>query len=536
MIDYTSQLTALTNKLTNIENKLSENGKEIVAKLEQIISALNNIREDNDTNAYEIKNAIGQVKAWLELIEGNQETQIQIQVDGFNSFNDFKAQLLKVLNGHYDDLNKQYNDLAALIAKIKDINEQIKTNTDTIIEKLDGLKDMFPDLKAAIDNVASKGDTANQLLAAIYDILQSFPNNYDMRNYMAAVISAINNNGTNIESLRALLNQIDNSVKEGTSAQIENAKQNTEAILAKLNELGFKVVDGADAIVKAVEKGNLKLDKVISALNDIKSVVNNYGDKGVDIGNKILAAIGKLGTDGADLGNKILAAINKYGDEGINIGNKILEAIDKVGGNIATGFDAVLNAIQNNNENGKAIKALLEQVLANQDTMIKNNKQGFVDVINAIKGISVGSGTPDFSKIEALLEAINTGVGNNGTLLKNITEQNDTVIMILKSFKQEASDKLQTIINKFGNLEEDVKAGNVLLNLINEKINNIDGGGSGGCNVDFDKLMDMLNKILKAIQDHDVHVTVDGSGKECCCCGTDKPHEGIIGNLEDLLG
>ena len=52
--------------------------------------------------------------------------------------------------------------------------------------------------------------------------------------------------------------------------------------------------------------------------------------------------------------------------------------------------------------------------------------------------------------------------------------------------------------------------------------------------------MAKLDEILNAIKDHDVHVTVDITGEVTCNCGcTDgngNKHEGIIGNLNDLLG
>ena len=64
---------------------------------------------------------------------------------------------------------------------------------------------------------------------------------------------------------------------------------------------------------------------------------------------------------------------------------------------------------------------------------------------------------------------------------------------------------------------------------------------------DDSKLMEVLSKlsnmidtrleeILNAIKDHDVNVTVDVTGKVTCECNCGKPHEGILGDLEDALG
>ena len=95
--------------------------------------------------------------------------------------------------------------------------------------------------------------------------------------------------------------------------------------------------------------------------------------------------------------------------------------------------------------------------------------------------------------------------------------------MILKSFRKEAGDKMDGI--------------DAWLEAI---YNKIPAGGEGGCKIDFDKLMAKLDEILQAIKDHDVHVdvTVDVTGKVQCECKCDGKvvHEGVLGNLADLLG
>ena len=66
-------------------------------------------------------------------------------------------------------------------------------------------------------------------------------------------------------------------------------------------------------------------------------------------------------------------------------------------------------------------------------------------------------------------------------------------------------------------------------------------GGSGGAGFDDSKLLEKLDKILNklddilaAIKDH--KVTVDVTGKVECNCNCGGNHEGILGDLEDILG
>ena len=49
----------------------------------------------------------------------------------------------------------------------------------------------------------------------------------------------------------------------------------------------------------------------------------------------------------------------------------------------------------------------------------------------------------------------------------------------------------------------------------------------------LDKIMDKLDDILAAIKDH--NVTVDVTGKVTCECNCGQNHEGILGDLNDIL-
>ena len=91
---------------------------------------------------------------------------------------------------------------------------------------------------------------------------------------------------------------------------------------------------------------------------------------------------------------------------------------------------------------------------------------------------------------EAILNALNE--------FKNISTANDKEIL----------SKMDTIINILNNIKDST--------------------------YDNTELMAKLDDILAAIKDH--NVTVDITGKVTCECNCGGNHEGILGNLEDILG
>ena len=112
--------------------------------------------------------------------------------------------------------------------------------------------------------------------------------------------------------------------------------------------------------------------------------------------------------------------------------------------------------------------------------------------------------------IEAAKDEIIAHLGNGGgnvdvdAILKKLDEfmelsnQNSAAIL----------EKMDTIINLINNIKPSV--------------------------YDDTALMAKLDDILAAIKDH--HVTVDITGKVTCDCNCGGNHEGILGDLDDILG
>lgn len=310
--------------------------------------------------------------------------------------------------------------------------------------------------------------------------------------------------------------------------------------------------DNSD-VVNAINKNTEAVNKNTDAINYWgeklslqQEVTNNLiaklGDNFIAKVNQLIELAGDNKTSLDDI-KKLLNNINSNiianGEQAHVDANAILDAIKELGINQAENFNAILEAINKNGENSKAIKALLEQVLANQKTLIANNREGFIAVIEAIKNIDP-SKEVDLSEIENLLAQL-VGIGKtNGVKLDGLAKQNDVIITILNSFKADVDDKLKKANNYLAQLDANQKEIINFLSKLSAKADEIIAkmGQGSGCTLDFEKLMAKLQEILEAIKDHDVKVTVDVTGKVTCeCnCNCSQPHEGIIGNLDDLLG
>ena len=119
------------------------------------------------------------------------------------------------------------------------------------------------------------------------------------------------------------------------------------------------------------------------------------------------------------------------------------------------------------------------------------------------------------------------------TKLEVINVTSKAILEKIKKESEKADKKydkvynlMQEIFNKLGASDvtyDDAKLLeilNKLYEMVGGKLDNIDG---------------KLDEILNAIKDHKVNVTVDVTGKVKCECDCGKNHEGIIGDLEDLM-
>lgn len=458
-----------------------------------------------------------------------QNTTMPLSVNIKNDFSSLEAigkAILEKLN-QMDD--KRANEAKELLNKIKEYSMNTTSNLTTIT----GL------VVELLNLVASDRDLLNI-------IIQQIGSNNEL---IGIVIDKLDDNNALLADIRNLIEQNHNDDKDYQKKMLA-LMADVKASIATLNS---SVRAGFEATIKAICKSNASLDdikKMIAQLNanieKLNTLVEKYGDKGEKLGNAILAAIGKLDFNttvdlsgieallariadstekNGDKIDNLTALFNKFSGDNAAQLNEIIKNQKLNGAKLDT-IISLMTKMDANNEkrtklildaikaNGFNVAAYLDKVIENQETMISINDNGFKAVLDAIKALTAVVGKIDTSVIEALLKDIKAGVKNNGDLLTTITKQNDTIISLIKGL----GTKIDGI--------------NAWLAAIHNKLPE---GGQGGCKLDFDKLMAKLDEILNAIKDHKVEVDVTGKITCTCDCKCGK-HEGILGNLNDLLG
>ena len=318
--------------------------------------------------------------------------------------------------------------------------------------------------------------TRTQLAAKLQDILDALGSN----NYLLQLM--IQGIGSNKDLLEIMIEKLTENNKE--LAQIKS---------------GLDVKYQNDAEYQK---------KVLEILASIKSAIAELGDLGTQV-QTIVNAMVKAGADLAEI-KAFLKKINdnvealkgltvQFGTEGINLGKQILEAINNL--NIgSTDVTAIVNAVKENGQHIKDLTKLLEKInnnieKGNADAEVRGQK-----IIEAIEKLGV--------KVSYDLNVI----------LNKIPEDKDY------------STVLNAILAKIG----DVDAGNrANFNKVLDALAKI---AANQKDVDLQPIIDKLQEILQAIKDHKVIVDVTGKVTCECSCGDKGKHEGIIGDLQDLLG
>ncbi len=536
--------------LTDIKNSITTGQEDILETLVNIKNSINVITDliagapDYSQQLEEIKNAISQGNQSSQDIMAMLEKLFEQVVKNGDTQIDISAKLDEIKNSSISDGEK----LAAMLELLKNID----STTQDINNKLDEIKNTIteinnkvendPDVKAALDKLLElvsknndKADVTNQLLEKL---ISMYENSNISKDDIAAIINAINKNGEKIDATNQLL------------AKMQDQDEKFQAqVLKLLGNVGADYTDVLNKILDAVNNGNAKLDDVTKLLAKMQNqdlefqenVLNAINDLGTNITGVLNNILTNIGNDSAKLDQitqllaKIDSNIQKYGEDGKTLGNNILNAINKLGSdvsNISAKLTQILNVVNADKDTGKNIEELLNKVLANMDS----NTAKIIDAIANIKIEGGGSsGNVDLTSIEAMLKELVELTKDNNNALTDINGKLD----VIKVTQQAILDKINVEANK--NDERYTKL-DAFMKEVLEKLSSSAANG-----YDDSKLMEVLSKlsnmidtrleeILNAIKDHDVNVTVDVTGKVTCECNCGKPHEGILGDLEDALG
>ena len=166
--------------------------------------------------------------------------------------------------------------------------------------------------------------------------------------------------------------------------------------------------------------------------------------------------------------------------------------------------------------------------------------KAIIDAIANIKIEGGGNGNVDLSSVEKMLSELLQLTSKNNGLLESIDGKLDVINVTIETAKNEILAKMDkndanttailNALNAFKNIsnandKEILEKMDTIINILN----NIKDS-----TYDDSELMAKLDDILAAIKDH--NVKVDITGKVTCECNCGGNHEGIIGNLDDILG
>lgn len=528
------KLTQMLEILQSIESI----GKDINNKLDEIIGKFDEVFNNNT----EIKAALEKIEEYLKT--HNDQTDVT---------NNLLEQLLKQYNNggiSQEDLQKLLDAIAANGDKIDATNQLLVNiqNQDAEFQKkvLDLLANVGTEysdilnkiLQATTNNGAALSDI-NQILAKIQNQDEKF------QQKVLDLLNKAGDNSTEIISQLGMINQIlakiqgqDETFQNNVLNILNNMKPGEAAdyteILNKILEATLNngnKLDGIGQLLAKIQNQDADFQKnVLNILNNMKpGEVADY----TEILNQILEATKGNGTKLDALG-QLLAKIQNQDAE---FQKNILEAVNKLGVDIASQLNKVLTAINNISVSGgdtSNLEALLNKVLEKMDS----NTAAIIDAIGNIKPGE--GGNVDLSSLEKMLSELLQLTSKNNSLLESIDGKMDVIKLTIEAAKDEIIAHLgngggnvdvDAILEK---LDEFMSLSNANSEAILKKMDTIINLINNIKTYDDSALMAKLDDILAAIKDH--NITVDITGKVTCECNCGGNHEGILGDLEDVLG
>lgn len=500
-------LAKILDSMTENNNLLKEVKNSINSGTENIMNALVDIKGSVDNIADLIKEFPEYTTQLNEIISGIKT--------GNKSMSEVKDLIEQVLNQAVKNGDTQ----VSILNKLNEIQNANKSDG----EKLADMLKLLGEIKVTLDGIAG-------------DLKAHFKNDATVNKYLEQILAEAKKNNAKTDATNELLQKLYTLVEKLGSKGDAMGKE----IINAIANLGLDMTANFDKLLDAVNNGNVKLDNITALLQKINANVVKNGEDGKKLGDQILNYIAAVGFEMNQNFSKLLDAVNngnvklddikelitqlttqvkQNGEDGKKLGKEILDAINKLGVDMNTNFTAVLEAINKGVAGADSLRDLLEKVLEKQD---KNTKA----IIEAIGNIKVGSGgTVDLSSIEKMLAELLKQSQKNGNILSNIDAKTDVIATTTKSI-------LEALNKEFGKNDERYKNINNLLTVI---ANKNDGKGNDKVLLEkLDKILQKLDEIKDAIKNHKVEVDV--TGKVTCECNCGSKHEGILGDLNDLLG
>lgn len=431
-------------------------------------------------------------------IESNSKVSIEVYINNdldellsmVSGLNELKALLEELVNGQ----NLTNDELANIKEKLNDIDVRLKA-----------LQTSFEDLKTQygdkLDQIVKVLQEQNTSIADIVALLKQ--NEVDNKAILEALGQLLENDSEASKKLDEIIELMNNGLVLNKETQDAVYK-----IIAMLGDIQLgngggevtvdltKVEKMLEAILDAVTKlpnnnsDNENLNKAIQNLTDLveKFMKQEFamGEKTQELIEALIADFAKFAENEAEmdkgeqeLARKILNAINNLsitgggGDVTVDVDlsklEEMLEILVNKVGNLEGGVE-------------KLISLALDGNTALKDLM---------DVVKALKSDT----NANFADVKKLLEAIKTGVDQNGNTLLSIEEKMDIIKLTLNEIKDSIPNLSDKIIAK--------------LDEILAKIPN-------GCDCNIDEVLIKLENIITILQEN-------------------PSNEGIVDDLDDLL-
>ncbi|MBD9223896.1 hypothetical protein EGQ24_08370 [bacterium] len=546
--DIKGLLGQVLSSLTKAENdraELIELAKQGNANTSTLIDKADEfIKSSNTANA-----KLDEIKSSIEKANMDSNANFDAVVKTLNMNKDQLIGVMMKLG--YTQAEIQKMTAGQIIAAIKENTQVTKNNNATLNEILAEVKSGKLSAEEASKKIINLLENIQKSLdQVIVSIKDHYHNDANVAVYLQKIQELLEKNNDKTDSTNEILNNIYNLVETNGTKADDMGKQ----ILNYIAAVGFEMNRNFGKLIEEVQTGNGKLDYMTELMVALNKQVKQNGEDGKKLGNEILNYLGAVGFEMNRNFTAVLGAINngtaKLGDieklvaqlntlvkenneNNQKLGNQIINYLGKLGTDMNKDFTAILNAINKGNAGTDKLQDLLEKVLEKQDQNMNKIDTNCKAIIEAMGNIKVDGGKIDLSSIEAMLKDLLAQSKKNGNTLSSINGKLD----VIQLTQQAILDKINAEAHKGDERYTETKA---LLKEILDKVGKQNGKYDDGELLkvlnNLSNLIDTkLDAILKAIKDHDVKVTVDVTGKVKCECNCGKKDEGIIGDLANAL-
>lgn len=512
LTNINTTVDTLSSLVESVNENVIVNGQNVKAQLEEILNA---IKSGQAGSSAQIGAYMEEIKALLQQVAEQQGEHIQISQDSNMTLQDILDKLNNINFGSGEGISsEQFAQIIEILESIESIGQDINNKLDALIEKFEGQFPDNTDIKAALERIEQylkenndKTDVTNNLLT---ELLNKYTAGGISEEMLQKLLDAISKNGDKIDAVAQLLAKMQD--------QDEKFQQK---VLEAINKFGIDFADKINTVIEAIE--NISIGGGGGGIPE--ATIQKLLDAIIANGEKI---------------DSVVELLAKMQDQDEKFQQNVLKAISELGVDVAEKLDKIMTAINNISvgDSGANIEALIDKVLEKMDA-------NTADIIDAISNIKVsGGGTVDLSSLEKMLSELLELTSKNNSLLESIDGKMDVINLTIETAKEEiiahlgngggdGSVDVSAILAKLDEFMELSNANSeailTKMDTIINLINNIEDS-----TYDDTALMAKLDDILAAIKDH--NVTVDITGKVTCDCNCGGNHEGILGDLEDVLG